>query len=65
MSRANAALEIFLKTGERPKKYHGTTGGNHIIETKSGRFYSVDLVINKVSLCVGLLPAYWAHPPTI
>lgn len=43
--------------------YLGVTGGNHIFRAKDGRVFSVDLVIEEVTMCVGLLPEHWATPP--
>jgi hypothetical protein len=37
-------------------RYLGVTGADHVVRDREGRLYRVDLVLNKVSLCVGIAP---------
>lgn len=65
MSRADACLQVWNATKDKPFRYLGVTGGDHIVKTYSGRYYAADLVTGKTRLCVGLPPDQWAHPPQV
>lgn len=61
-ARARALKLLSDRKGTRGR-WLGITGGEHIFRARDGRVFSVDLVVNKVTLCVGLMPHEWRHPP--
>ena len=45
-----------LRAAGRRLAYRGVLGGDHVISDHRGRTYQVDLVLETVSLCVGVPP---------